>query len=198
MVKPLGSFVDEGLENLEKGIKQAVKQQVQATVQSVKSQTTGANVASASQAAGANESASNLPVQQQGTPQSNRARGDTDAATKDVVNSFYAPTNPDEKHGMSGKAKKPSEFFEKQIKEGKTPEEAVKLESLRKKLHDETYYIPLTQRKPQEEEQEEEEQKEKVEKMEELKLEEEKKEQDDDVALRQATHKTEQNPGASG
>lgn len=184
--------LDEGIENLEKG----AVQQVKATAKAISGQAGAGQGNKPGQSdPGTSEDASHAA--QQSTPQS-------DQATKDEVAAFYAPSNPNEQHGLSpqpafGKdTKEPSDFFKKQLEEGKTPEEAAKLEALRKKLHDEEYYIPLTQRKPAEEEQKEEEQVKEEEKMEELKVEDKKKKQDDDIAIKQAQQKTEKFPGASG
>ncbi|MEN9406866.1 MAG: hypothetical protein RLZZ455_82 [Candidatus Parcubacteria bacterium] len=166
---------DEGLENLEKGFAQQVKTSAKAV---------------------AGQVGNTQPSGQQGAVQA-------DQQTEEVVNSFYAPSNPNEAHGLSpqqaeGDVKEPSQFVKDQIKDGKTPEEAVKLEALRQKLHQEEYYIPLTERKPAEEEEEQEKKVEEQEKMQDLQEEEQKKKQDDDIALKQAQQKTEKFPGASG
>lgn len=186
--------LDEGFENLEKGI----AQQAKATVKAVAGQT-GVTKGTQSQASdqGSNEAA------MQAAQQAQQATVQSDEATREEVAAFYAPSNPNEKHGLSPQpesgveAKEPSDFFKKQLEEGKSPEEAMQLEALRKKLHDEEYFIPLTQRKPAEEEQEEEKKEEEQEKMEELQVKEQKKKQDDE-AIKQSQQKTEKFPGASG
>lgn len=178
--------LDEGIENLEKGF----GQQVKATVKAVAGQ------------AGAGQN-SQTQASDHGADQSAAQAAQSDQATREEVAAFYAPSNPNEKHGLSPQpesgveTKEPSDFFKKQLDAGKTPEEAAQLEALRKKLHDEDYFIPLTQRKPAEEEQEEEKKEEEQEKMEELQVKEQKKKQDDEV-IKQSQQKTEKFPGASG
>ncbi|MDP3941095.1 MAG: hypothetical protein Q8Q49_02170 [bacterium] len=183
--------LDEGLENIEKGIVGQIKTNVKA----VAGQMGSGSTKQAANDQGTNEAGQHAT--QQGMPQS-------DQQTDEVVNAFYAPSNPNEQHGLSPvgegskEIKEPSAFFKKQIEEGKTPEEAAKLEAIRNQLHKTDYFDPLINRKPAEEEHKEEEQEEKEEKkMEELQVE-EKKKKDDDIAIKQAQQKTEKFPGASG
>jgi hypothetical protein len=180
--------LDEGMENLEKGFVNQVKTNVKAVAGQMGSGSTGQQ---GSSDAGSDEAAKQATLQ-------------SDQATREEVAAFYAPSNPHEKHGLSpldenGKpVKEPSDFFKKQIEEGKTPEEAAKLEGIRQQLHRTDYYDPLVQRKPAEEEEKEEEKVEAEEKqMEELQQEDQKK-KDDDIALKQSQQKTEKFPGASG
>lgn len=186
--------LDEGFENLEKGL----SQQAKATVKAVAGQ---AGVSQGSQSQVSDQGSNEAAVQ--AAQQAQQAAIQSDEATREEVAAFYAPSNPNEKHGLSpqpesgGDAKEPSDFFKKQLDAGKTPEEAAQLEALRKKLHDEDYFIPLTERKPAEEEQEEEKKEEEQEKMEELQVKEQKKKQDDEV-IKQSQQKTEKFPGASG
>ncbi len=180
-------FIDEGIENIEKG----AIQQVKTTVSAVAGQA----------GVGANNSqpvAGDVGTSEAGQQQIQQSTPQSDQATKEEVAGFYAPTHPDEKHRLSVGAKKQSEFFEKQIKEGKMPEEAAKIEAIRNQLHKTDYYDPLVNRKPVEEEHKEEKKEKEEEKMEELQVEDKKKKQDDDIALRQAQQKTEKFPGASG
>jgi hypothetical protein len=117
------------------------------------------------------------------------------------VKDLYAPTSDkqqvtgDTKQGESGE---PSEFVKEQLEAGKTPEEAMQMQSLRKKLHDEVYYVPLTQRKTHEQEVKEEEQVKEQKKMEDLQSEEEKKQKDQPIAVQMGANKAERFPGASG
>lgn len=189
-------IIDEGVENIEKGIIGQIKTNVKAVAGQMGA---GSNSQTASDQ-GTSESGQDGV--QQATPQS-------DQQTKEVVNAMYAPSSPNEQHGLSSGAalpvgesgkeiKEPSEFFKKQIEEGKSPEEAAKLEAIRNQLHKTDYYDPLVNRKPIEEEHKEEEKVEEEEKMEELQVEEQKKKQDDDIAIQQAQQKTEKFPGASG
>lgn len=192
--------LDEGIENLEKGF----VQQVKATAQAVAGQ---AGVSTNSSQGGASDAGANEAVvkaAQQAQQQSDHAGPVTDKATQEMISSLYAPSQGHESSHVETKSesgkeqKEPSEFFKKQIEEGKTPEEAAKMEQLHYELHKTGYYDPLVRRKGLEEEQKEDEE-EKVEekKMEELQVE-EKKKQDDDIALKQAQQKTEKFPGASG
>lgn len=177
--------LDEGLENLEKGFTGQVKTTAKAV---------------GSQFAPLNQSSQQHAQSDQGTSEAGQHSGQwqqqSDQATEDVVNSFYAPSQAHK--GAEGEGKEASEYVKEHVEKGMEVEEAVKLESLRKKLHDETYYIPLTKRKTFEEEHKEEEQeKEQEKKMDELQLE-DKKKKDDDIAIQQSQQRTEKFPGASG
>lgn len=201
-MKQFGGF-GEVLDEIEKNVKQGVKQQVKSTVQAAKTQvgqkasssqgSTGHPNASAgadaSSEAGTNEAAqsgSQQPLQ-------------SDQATKDFVKDLYGPsTQQPHSVGQAGKGQQQSKFFQKQIAQGKTPEEAQRIEALRKRLHDETYYIPLTRRKPTEVEHKEEEQGKEQEKMQELQATDEKKKNETPLAVRMGSQRAEKYPGASG
>lgn len=177
-------LLEEGIEKVEEG----VKTQAKVTAQSAKGQVTG-NV-SAHSDQGTNEAGQTNPNQQTQSDQK---------ATEDFVKELYAPGNKQQvTSNKNGEEKESSEFFKDQIEEGKTPEEAAKMEALRKKLHDEVYYLPLTQRKPHEVEQKEEEQKEEAKKMEELQKEDEKKKKEQPIAVQMGANRAERFPGASG
>jgi hypothetical protein len=179
----LKGFLEDTVEKVEEG----VKSQAQAVVQSTKGQVTGGQQATSSDH-GTNEAATTDPSQQIAKQ-----------ATKDFVKELYAPSDHQGAGNTGeGSAKEPSEFVKEQLEKGTVPDEAMKLEALRKKLHDEVYYVPLTQRKPHEVEQKEEEQKKEQEKMEALENEEEKKKKDRPIAVQMADSRTERFPGASG
>ncbi|MBI4080827.1 MAG: hypothetical protein HY430_03610 [Candidatus Levybacteria bacterium] len=192
--------IGEALENVEKNVKQAVKQgvkqQVKAIAQSAKGQfTTSGQAQAADGGSGTNEAA------QQSFGAAQDANAHSDQATKDFVNELYAPSNNNQQltnNSQQGGNKQPSQFVQNQVKSGKTPEEAQQLEALRKRLHDETYYIPLTRRKPQEQEQQEEQQKKEEEKMEQLQVEDKKKQKDQPIAVQMGQQHAEKYPGASG
>lgn len=192
---------DEGLENLEKGAVAQVKATVKAVVGQVGAGQ-GSQPQQASSDSGTNESTSASPVADANAALPSQQQ--SNQQTQEVVNAMYASSNPNKQHGLSPKTdsgkeqKEPSEFFKKQIDDGKTPEEAAKIEAIRNQLHKTDYYDPLVNRKPVGQEHKEEEQEKEEEKMEELQVEDNKKKQDDDIALRQAQQKTEKFPGASG
>lgn len=190
-------FFDDALEQLEEG----VKQQAKAAVQSFGSQT-GVQAQQQSQqsqspqpqqapsdigGSGTNESAKNDPSQM--------PHAVTDEATKHMVSELYEPSvenmSPEEQAKLS-------ELAKQKLRDGFTPEEIQSLEALRKKLHDETYYIPLTQRKPHEVGQHEEEQKKEEEKMEDLQKKEEKKQKNQPMDVQMGANRAERFPGASG
>jgi len=194
---PKIGFFDDALEQIEEG----VKQQAKAAVQSLGSQT-GVGAQQQTQHAapqpsqhmpsdfggsGTNEAAQNDPSQM--------PHGVTDEATKQVVSDFYKPSvenmSPEEQAKLS-------ELAKQKLRDGYTPEEIQSLEALRKRLHDETYYIPLTQRKPHEVEQHEEEQKKEEEKMEDLQKAEEKKQNNQPMDVQMGANRAERFPGASG
>jgi hypothetical protein len=180
------------LGDFEESIERGVKQQLKSTGQAVTSQLNpmqSAQSQPASADAGTNEQAGVGGAQ---------SPSQSDPATQEFVKNMYAPSNHQQPHGMSDPKQQPSQFVQQQIQNGKTPEEAAKLEQLRKKLHDETYYIPLTQRKPHEAEQKEEEQVKEQEKMAKLEELEEKKKKDQPIALKMATQTAETFRGASG
>src|SRR3989344_3458573 len=81
--------LDEGMENLEKGIVGQIKANVKAVAGQMGS---GSN--SSQNAGDQGTSESGQHATQQGTPQS-------DQQTKEVVNAMYAPSNPNEAHGLS-------------------------------------------------------------------------------------------------
>ena len=178
-------LLDEGFEKVEKGI----SDQIKSTAQAVKGQVAVAKSNTSDN--GTNEAAMQQAITGQGSDQS----------TKDLVKELYAPskqqTASNQQQG-SAEGEEPSEFVKELIAEGKTPEEAMQMQSLRKKLHDEVYYTPLTQRKTHEQEVQEEEQKEEEKKMEDLKKEEEKKEKERPMAVQMAADRAERFPGASG
>ncbi|MBI2442705.1 MAG: hypothetical protein HYV40_02210 [Candidatus Levybacteria bacterium] len=183
-------IIDEGLENLEKG----AKQQLKTTAKAVTSQVAGSSSQNAPSDTGTNESGSSATQQ---------AQQQSDQQNEDVVKAMYAPSSPNEQHGLSSssekgkEAKEPSAFFKHLLEEGKTPEEAARLEAIRMQLHKTDYFEPLIRRKKIEEEQKEEEQeKQEEKKMEDLQV--KKKKKDDDIAIKQAQQKTEKFPGASG
>lgn len=184
----LGQFQDE----IEKGAKRQFKLTAQATKQQFVSQKQQSQ--SGAQGAGTNEQGGHQQQQGQNPQQQ-------DQFTKEFIQDMYAPTSGQQAHGFSPSdpsGKQPSQFFKAQMQQGKSPEEAQKLESLRKRLHDEVYYLPLTQRKQQ---QQEERPTEKVEreKMEDLQLEDQKKKDaPPPLAVQMAKNKAEQFPGVSG
>lgn len=178
----LKGLFEDSIEKVEEG----VKSQAKVVVQSTKSQVTGGQQQTAAPDHGTNEAAQADPSQQA-----------SKQATEEFVKDLYAPSQNN--HAASqGDQKQPSQFVQDQIKDGKTPEEAMKLEALRKKLHDEVYYIPLTQRKSHEQEVKEEEQKEEQKKMEDLQTEEEKKKKEQPIAVQMGANRAERFPGASG
>ncbi len=191
--KALGNFEDE--------IEKEVKRQFKQTAQAVKGQFVSTNKQTQGPATGATDAGTN---EQGGQAQQQGQQPATDQFAKEFIEDMYAPSDPQaaQQHGYGGQVdpsgKKPSKFFQQQIQQGKTPDEAQQLEVLRKKLHDEVYYIPLTKRQQR---QEEERPAEKVEreKMEELKLEDEKKKKKPPpLAVQMASNKAEQFPGVSG
>lgn len=181
----IGGFQDE----LEKNVKSQVKQVQQGVVQQVLPQ----KQQQAPQDAGTNEHGGGAAQHAGGQPHQQ------DQFTKEFIEDMYAPSNPHQQHGMSaGNQKQPSQFLQNQMKQGKTVNEAQALEALRKQLHYEVYYIPLTKRRgPQEEERPTE--KVEREKMEELQLEEEKKrDAPPPLAVQMGAQRAEKFPGASG
>lgn len=110
--------------------------------------------------------------------------------TREVVEDFYAPSNPQAQQMLEGQSlPKAGEM---------TPEEQASYQKLRKQLHEQVYYGKLLERKSQEQEHIEDEHQEEQEKqMEELQME-EKKKQDDDIAIRMQTNRAEQFPGMAG
>jgi hypothetical protein len=173
------------LEDTIEKVEEGVVSQAKTITQSAKGQITGNTSRQASSDHGTNESGHGVSVQQSHADQQ---------ANRDFVKDLYAPS---EQSGSGGK-KEPSEFVKDQLEAGKTPEEAMQLQSLRKKLHDETYYIPLTQRKSHEQEVQEEEQKKEEQQMEDLQKDEEKKQKDQPIAVQMGANKAERFPGASG
>lgn len=175
--KKTKQFFDNTFENVEKNVTNQVKQ----TASSVTSQFGLAQPQSSSSDAGTNE---------QGGQQNHNAGKPYDAATAEVVEDFYAPSDP---NIMSA--------FANQIlpKAGEmTPEDKAKYQKLSNQLHYEVYLKDLLERKSAEQEHQEEEQEEVQEKqMEELQMD-EKKKKDDDIALRMQTNKAEQFPGVAG
>ncbi|MBI4084555.1 MAG: hypothetical protein HY431_01475 [Candidatus Levybacteria bacterium] len=186
----LGSF-EEGIE---KGVKRQFKHTAQAVKGQFSSQKTQQSQSGQTQDSGTNEQAAGAAQQGQQQPT-------TDQFAKEFIEDMYASTANNQQPTNDGQQtgnKQPSAYFQQLTQKGYTPEEAQKLESLRKKLHDETYYIPLTKRQPQ---QEEERPAEKVEreKMEELQHEDEKKKKEPPpLAVQMASNKAERFPGVSG
>jgi hypothetical protein len=175
----IGGFGDE----LEKG----VKNQLQVTSQAIKAQFVPQQQSQMSQSdTGSHEAGSSG---QQST---------MDPAIQEFVKDMYGSSKGQtQKHGFPNDVEK-NKFVQEKIKQGMKPEDAAKLESLRKKLHDETYYFPLTQRKPIEVAQQEEEQKKEQEKMQELQEKEEKKKKNAPIAVQMGAMRAEKFPGASG
>lgn len=165
--------LEDTIEKVEEGI----ASQAKAALQSTKGQVTG----STSQQA---------PVDHT-TSESEKINAGQ--STKDFVKGLYAPSDAPQPEN-----KEPSEFVKEQVEEGKTPQEAMQLQNLRKKLHDETYYVPLTQRKSHEQEVHEEEQKKEDQKMEDLQKDDEEKQKKQPMAVTMGQNKAEQFPGASG
>lgn len=194
----LGSF--------EEGIEKGVKRQFKQTAQTVKGQfSTQKPSPSAQPSDGQAASGTDTGTSEQGgQAQQQGQQATTDQFAQEFIEDLYAPSDPHvaQQYGYGTQpdpsGKQPSAFFQQQIQNGLTPEEAQKLESLRKKIHDEVYYIPLTRRQQQ---QEEERPAEKVEreKMEELQHDDEKKKHEPPpLAVQMATNKTERFPGVSG
>lgn len=176
----LKQFAEDSFEKVEKGL----QSQLKTVAQSVKGQVAGSQQAPSDQQQLSPEQTQEIALKKQ----------KAEKATADMWQQILAPSNPQE-----GKAKEePSAYQQKLVAEGKSPEEIQQLLSLRKKLHDETYYIPLTQRKPHVVEQKEEEQKKENEKMESLQKDEEKKKKGQSIAVQMGANRAEQFPGASG
>lgn len=165
VTKHTKKFFDNTLENAEK----SAKDQVKATFESTKSQFVDDKKSS--------ESLGFVQYTQ-------------DEMTREVIEDFYAPSNPQAQQSLAGQSLPKSGEM--------TQEEQAKYQKLRKELHDQVYYSKLLDRKSSQQEHVEEEQQEQEEKkMEELQLE-EKKKQDDDIAIRMQTNKAEQFPGMAG
>lgn len=178
--------------DFEEGMERAVKRQFKLTKQAVQSQFISSNKQQThGQAASVQDAGTN---EQGGQVQQGQQQPATDQFAKEFIQDMYAPTANNQQTGN----KQPSAYFQQLTQKGYTPEEAQKLEALRKKLHDEMYYIPLTKRQQR---QEEERPAEKVEreKMEELQHEDEKKKKEPPpLAVQMASNKAERFPGVSG
>jgi hypothetical protein len=170
---------------------------VKTTVKAVSQQVTG-NFQQSEQAANTSEQNLSQINKTQQAASDQKTKVLSNVTTRDVIESFYAPTASEALPSVDGSGKPLSEFVKRQIASGKNPDEAMQLEKVRQQLHEETYYIPLTKRKTEEEELKEKEEEEKEEKkLEALQLEEQKK-KDQDIALQQAQQRTEKFPGVSG
>lgn len=195
--KVLGTFEEE----IEKGAKRQFKQ----TAQAVKGQFSTQKPSSSAQASGGKASTDTGANEQGGGAKTQGQQPATDQFAQEFIEDLYAPSDPSSSAPLSGASdgqatsgKQPSVYFQQQVQKGYTPEEAQKLESLRKRLHDEVYYIPLTRRQQQ---QEEERPAEKVEreKMEELQHDDDKKKHEPPpLDVQMATNKAERFPGVSG
>ncbi len=191
--KVLGNFEDE----IEKGVKRQFKQ----TAQAVKGQFSSQKPSSAQPSGGQATGSTDVGTSEQGGGTQQSQQSTTDQFAKEFIEDMYAPTANNQQPTNDGQQtgnKQPSAYFQQLTQKGKTPDEAQKLEALRKKLHEEMYYIPLTKRQQR---QEEERPAEKVEreKMEELKLEDEKKKKEPPpLAVQMAAQKAEKFPGVSG
>lgn len=126
-----------------------------------------------------------------GTKPNEGGNGTSSDLTHEVVKDFYEPSDPEILNKFSGKSL---------FKAGEmTPEEEKKKKQLQMELHKQVYLDQLLERKSKEQEHQEEEQvKEEEKKMEDLELEEKKKKDDEDIALKMVTNKTEQFPGVAG
>lgn len=192
--KVLGNFEDEVEKNVKRQFKQTA-QAIKGQVSPQKSSPANTSGGKASTDSGTNE--------QGGGGQAQNQQPATDQFAQEFIEDLYAPSDPQAaaQYGygtqIDPSGKQPSQFFKAQIQQGKTPDEAAQLEALRKKLHDEVYYIPLTRRQQQEEERPTE--KIEREKMEELQHDDEKKKKEPPpLAVQMATNKAERFPGVSG
>lgn len=198
------NWTDIAMEQLEGGVSQVQQQAKKAPsdiANAVISQVTGKS----STDSGSNEVAQakvKAQVQQQQQAASHQAN-------EDMVKELYAPTGDkasgqsesQESHESKEKStesqKAASKFIQEKIEEGMSPDEAQKLYSLRRQLHNEYYQKLINYKKGQPEERVAEKVEKEKEEDDRMNLEEQKK-KDTPIAVQMGANRTEKFPGASG
>lgn len=200
----ISDWTDDALEQLEGGVsqvKQKAKQAPSSIVKSVITQVTGKSPSDGHSSAATASSTSDKSADDKSAQ--------AHQANTDMVRDMYAPSesqNSNLKSQNSGEQengeatesqKAASKFIQEKIEDGMTPEEAQKIYSLRRQLHNEYYQKLINYSKQQPEERTAE----KVEKEKEedarMNLEEQKK-KDTPIAVQMGANRTEKFPGASG
>jgi len=143
--------------------------------------------------------AKNQVVGERKTPEQQKFEEERKKQTAEAVKQMYAPSSDEKKpEEASVDARNPQTVLNPE--DNLKPEEKQKLEQLKQQLHQETYYDPTFNRKPQEEEHQAEkvEREKEEENMELMQKEEKKKKKSESIAVQREQNKAEQFRGASG